>query len=98
MKRATNSFANFLCVIPNGFQKKRITNNDDSCFKRPITKPAHFRYATPKTKVDIFVFTRFIIIVDFNKGKFEFLNQRVLMYVDRESDVFDLNTKLNNNH
>ena len=81
-----------------GSKKKRITNNDDSCFKRPITKPAHFRYATPKTKVDIFVFTRFIIIVDFNKGRFEFLNQRVLMYVDRESDVFYLNTKLNNNH
>ena len=27
----------------NWFSKERITNNDDFCFKSPITKPDHFR-------------------------------------------------------
>ena len=42
-----------------------------------------------------FILTRFIIIVDFNDSRLEFLHQRVLMYVDRECHVFDLNTQDN---
>ena len=33
----------------NWFSKERITNNDDFCFKSPITRPDHFRLVlTPR--------------------------------------------------
>ena len=36
----------------NWFSKERITNNDDFCFKSPITRPDHFRLVlTPGEQV-----------------------------------------------
>ena len=74
------------------FHMKRATNSLAIFIRHCLIQLGSLKSESQANQINILVLTRFIIIVDFDDSRFQFLNQRILIYVNRESHVFYLNT------